>query len=308
MLFRLKQHLNLPRIEPRPPCPPKVYQRLHQYLDRELQVGTRRSGRGSNTPRRQRSTRTYESPTKRSPHKSQHQTLTARPRISTKPVSEPESPAWVLPVIRKLCKETGAAAAPPHLFAGVLSILEALKRGHDWPDVNLPALIVVLYILVTTRLAGKQSEADQYVQRKANALQIVRDALQQHGREEICTEPDVDASMAQVADHHWTEMDWFNNIRVGSGVDGRVLQDFEMEEEDDDEDDDSDAMRQLREHNVDDSSSSSRPCLLPGLATMLDSNLDYFSEARRKSYERWRADIERQIDEIESKAGSSRVA
>ena len=271
-------------------------------------MGTRRSGRGSNTPRRQEVTTTHESSTKKSPHKDQHQTLTTRPRVSSKPVPEPESPTWVLPVIRKLCKETGAAAAPPHLFAGVSSILEALKRSRDPPNVNLPALIVVLYILVTTRLAGKQSEADQYVQRKANALQIVRDALQQHGREETCTEPDVDASMTQAAEHHFTKMDWFSNIRVGSGVDGRVLRDLEMEEAEDDENDDSDEMRQLREHNVDDSSSSSGPYLLPGLATMLDSNLDYFSEVRKKSYERWRADIERKIDEIESEAGSSHVA
>lgn len=119
---RLKQSLGLPKIQPRPPCPPKIYQKLYRYLDTALPAGTKRRGRPAksidqhgiptSSPAKTRM------PAKATPQKS----LTTTARTIGKARSA-EVPSWIMPTIRQLCSKLGGPAAPPHVLAGVSSVL-----------------------------------------------------------------------------------------------------------------------------------------------------------------------------------------
>ncbi len=218
-LQRLKQSLALPKIEPRPPCPPKVYQKLYRYLDSALPAGTRRTAR---TSRHNNSTLTPQSspakprtPIKETPLRPDTRQRKTHQRLST---SDSEAPAWIMPVIRQLCDKMGAPAAPHHIFAGVSSILAAQEQQSA---VKIPALIVAVYILVTTRLAGTETVPDEYRNRRALALDIVKDAARKDEADmEVgnVDNADIDNCMREVKDQKWTQMDWFGNITPGSGV------------------------------------------------------------------------------------------
>ncbi|KAI9808101.1 MAG: hypothetical protein M1825_004558 [Sarcosagium campestre] len=47
---RLKQQLNLPKITPLPPCPPRIYNKLYKYLDGVLPAGTKPTTKPTPTP------------------------------------------------------------------------------------------------------------------------------------------------------------------------------------------------------------------------------------------------------------------
>lgn len=109
----------------------------------------------------------------------------------------------------------GAPAAPHHIFAGVSSILASQEQQSA---VKIPAMIVAVYILVTTRLAGTETAPSEYFNLRKLALGIVKDAAQKH---EACTEvgiADIDNCMREVKGQKWTQMDWFRNIIPGAGV------------------------------------------------------------------------------------------
>ena len=224
--YRLKQTLNLPKIQPRPPCPPKVYQKLYKYLDSALPARARRNvqpprATGLNstsasspakprTPAKQAHVRPDLTPKRRTPH-----------RLAG---GSSEAPKWIMPAIRQLCKRMEAPAAPHHIFAGVSSILSAqmiLSKSISKATANAikpPALIIAVFILATTRLSGAEMPASEYQRQRGQALQMLHElAGAEMGVEEIGN-LDVDNCMRQVRDQGWTEMDWFENIPAGAGL------------------------------------------------------------------------------------------
>ena len=110
----------------------------------------------------------------------------------------------------------GAPAAPHHIFAGVSAILASKEQQSV---VQIPALIVAVYILVTTRLAGTETVPYEYQTRRTLALEIVKNAA---GKDDAVMEvgnADIDDCMREVKHQKWTQMDWFGNITTGGGVD-----------------------------------------------------------------------------------------
>ena len=120
-----------------------------------------------------------------------------------------------MPVIRQLCNQMGAYAAPHHIFAGVSSILVSEEQQSA---VKIQALIVAIYILVTTRLAGIETAPDTYQNRRNLALEIVKNASMKDEADVDVSNADIDECMREVKDHKWTHMDWFRNITQGAGV------------------------------------------------------------------------------------------
>ena len=132
-----------------------------------------------------------------------------------------------------------APAAPHHIFAGVSSILASQKQQSE---VKVPALIVAVYILVTTRLAGTETVPDEYQVRRNLALEIVKDAARKDGADMEVDNADIDKCMHEFKDQKWTQMDWFGNITPGAGVDLHEREKDSVEEYDDDEADEGDIL------------------------------------------------------------------
>lgn len=163
-----------------------------------------------------------------------------------------------MPAIRVLCEKFGASAAPPHIYAGVSSILalgvpvqvqgidgltdNAKGEEHSQPrkaknrtksSSKIPALIVAVGLIVCACLSGKSTSPEEYAQRKTLGLNSLRgrfppaDAVAgRAGQEEDLTVDDndiynsahVDAWLREIRDRRLTESDWFKNVGQGSGL------------------------------------------------------------------------------------------
>ncbi|KAJ5239111.1 Origin recognition complex subunit 6 [Penicillium chermesinum] len=144
---RLTRSLKLPPLLGHPPCPPRVYKKLYNYLDRSLTAssnGIKRSasssapgtpsraasntpGKGSiggrtpkaaPTPRGLQNTPSKSTPLKRSvsvanfgtPSKSARRVAPARPKGLSGSTIIPDAPAWVMAAIRTVCKTLSTPA------------------------------------------------------------------------------------------------------------------------------------------------------------------------------------------------------
>ena len=129
-----------------------------------------------------------------------------------------------MPTIRHLCKSLAAHNAPPHVFAGVSSILtlppprepDSTSRAADSTrQLKIPALIVAVLFIVTTRLAGVETPAGEYARQTAIALALLKDRGAELGDQGNLE--DVNECMREIRDKGWNELDWFANIPVGGG-------------------------------------------------------------------------------------------
>ncbi|KAL2050114.1 hypothetical protein ABVK25_009617 [Lepraria finkii] len=222
---RLKQTLALPKIQPRPPCPPKVYQKLYKYLDGALPARERRS-------RRPARLNGNESAPTSSPFKTRTPSRPAYVRPDTPRRKIPqrlaagtsEAPGWMMSVIRQLCQKLGAPAAPHHIFAGVSSILSSQDMASNGKTVaqssatKTPALIVAVYVWVTARLAWSEAPAVEYQQQRNSAVEMLKGLAQVVDEMRSFDHDDVDTCMHQIVDNQWTKMDWFENVPAGTGL------------------------------------------------------------------------------------------
>lgn len=162
-----------------------------------------------------------------------------------------------------------APAAPHHIFAGVSSILAS--QGQQ-SAIKTPALIVAVYFLVTTRLAGTETVPVEYRNRRTLALDVVNDAA---GKDEAYVEvgnADIDNCMREFKDHRWTQMDWFGNIVPGAGLGlDEAEEDHAKDGSDDDEADDGGLLTVAR-RMIGKQDSLEEDYLQAGLGTMVKSS------------------------------------
>ena len=206
---------------------------------------------------------------------------------------------WVMPVIRRLCKKLEAPAAPHHIYAGVASIFAARSRDDGSMDqlglIKIPALIIVVFFLVATRLAGIATPSKRYVYQRELALTIMKELAAQDVELEEVDNADVDALMRQVGARKWTEMDWFANIQLGSGID--------IEEDEANIVDEGPLIPGTR-REIRSLEESEPEYLQPGLGTMMQDKVDYLSDERRRDYLEWKTDILLRIQELEKEQES----
>ncbi|TKA75106.1 hypothetical protein B0A49_02381 [Cryomyces minteri] len=151
---RLKVPLDLPDIEPRPPCPPRIYKKLFQYLNTALPAKEPRTpskskarqsdlqnGTPKSTPSRKARTTTSEPTTPSKPPTTPPEaTATAATSAGTSrkrkrhelqtASSEADVPEWVMSAIRHVCKAFANPAAAPHVYAGICSVLRLQTLSH----------------------------------------------------------------------------------------------------------------------------------------------------------------------------------
>jgi origin recognition complex subunit 6 len=313
---RLKQSLNLPKIEPRPPCPPRIYNKLYAYLDSILLV--RRSSRPQK-PKSADSTPTKALPSRPTPTKAAslapYKTTPGRATSSRKrglqfADSTKEISPWIHPTIRGLCKELEAPAAAPHILAGVTTILtlpspssssDRDSQKEDKKD-KKPALIAAVYFFVGTRLSGRETSGQEYVSQRKGVLSTLtklredqelgekirgktKEGAEWEGWEKVGTK-DVDGWLLEISTRGWLKLDWFENIIEGAGV--GVKDDSDHVEDD--------AVSHPPMAGV---GNEDNNVLQPGLGTMMQGRVDYLSEEKRAEYRIWKQGILQRIKEIE---------
>lgn len=167
-------------------------------------------------------------------------------------------PQWAMPAIRVLCEKFGASAAPPHIYAGISSILSltpsvqfqsfngsaegakaeelSLRKQAKNPikrSAKIPALIVAVGLIVCACLSGKSTSPEEYAQRKLLGLDSLRGrfpppeaaTVRTRHEEEVVKDDDdiynpahVDEWLREIRDQRLTESDWFKNVGQGTGL------------------------------------------------------------------------------------------
>ena len=208
----------------------------------------------------------------------------------------------------------GAPAAPHHIFAGVSSILASQQQQST---IKILALVVAVYVLVTTRLAGTETAPDEYRARRTLALEVVKHATRKGEADMQVGTSDVDDCMREVKDQKWTQMDWFRNITPGLGVGLAVAAEDDADEGSSDDNGDVGIFLPLTRRSPGRRDSLEQDYLQAGLGTMVSVSLDflachsllthlqmrdqvdYLSDHRRLEYQAWKKNILTQIEELE---------
>lgn len=206
----------------------------------------------------------------------------------------------------------GVPAAPPHILAGVTTILTLpspfLGNGRDNQTESkrdkIPALIAAVYFFVCTRLAGRETNGKEYISQRRDVLSMLaklredqklgekirekaKEGMEWEGWEDVGTK-DVDEWLLDIPARGWLKLDWFENIIAGSGV-GVNDDNNQFEDE-------------LDSHSpsVAGRASGGKNSLRINLGTMMQDQVDYLSEERRAEYRIWKEGILAKIDEMES--------
>lgn len=195
-------------------------------------------------------------------------------------------PPWVMPLIRRLCTAFSAPLLPPHIYAGVSSILHL--SGNQEKDA-ITTLIVGVYILVSKKMHNRQVDDIAYLEQAKCAVQVV--GLDLSKREEV------DAWVLRITGSGWTAgNEWWEN--VPEGVLDEDDADIEMEA------DEEDGERLGKRRRLLPDSAEERGGLLQGLGTMMQEKVDWLSEERRTDYEDWKGGIMKRIHQIEKGKGT----
>lgn len=204
-----------------------------------------------------------------------------------------------MPAIRVLCDKLGASAAPPHIYAGVSSILSLAVKAAPLPVhtprisvTRIPALIVAIGLIVYACLSGKETPPEKYARQKAQGLDSLGDCVPSAritksrvkedepmdvdtgDSEKFDSPADVDHWLREIRDRAWMQLDWFKNVRQGSGLNmddkGDDVEDQEPHDDKDGEvaENESWNVRRGLENGVED-----KGYLQPGLGTMVCSDL-----------------------------------
>ena len=237
-----------------------------------------------------------------------------------------ETPDYVLPAIRKLCKLFKTSNMVPHIYTGVCVVLALDKDDSDEPeDLDEDALkqknltcVMAIYLLTLTRMQEGPMTGEVY---EAVSNKSIEALDMQEDRKDV--QADVEAWISQINDEEWTSLpgkglDWWSSVPEDvlplldiAGVGIEVA---------DDDDHLTPTVRKAVQRRANGTQPISRreelkkqleqedpeDVLLPGLGTMMNDAVDYFSNERNAEYEIWKADVLRQIDVMEEGSRSAK--
>ncbi|KAG5946959.1 hypothetical protein E4U59_002527 [Claviceps monticola] len=307
---RLKTSLDLPPIAPRPPIPPRIYNRLYAHLDAILP-------NASTTPRSSRvriPSRRIRENAGTTPIKSQSRAVPSRGtptkemslakfRMSSRAASALKARRldvqgsrnhrvhpWIQPVIRYMCAESGQKKLAPTIFAGIEYTLvpDGLPAEDEWLVDHVTDLMAALYFFVMMRVrsitsVGAGINRESYVPLRKEILTLLAQAGQQvavpafdeddafwAGWRSIQSR-DFDAAVAKVNENKWLSGDWYDGIvDVLCSTDKTDVDMQEVEQEQEE-----------------------RQASLPTRRAdaMLQEQNDYLSETRRADFAAWRGSM-----------------
>ncbi|KAL4803848.1 origin recognition complex, subunit 6 [Aspergillus unguis] len=291
------------------------------------------------TPLKRTYTNNDESRTPQRPNKIQNQGHLTSTKI-------PDAPAWVMASIRIVCKTLSTPAPrmstwsrppisrtlPPHIYAGVSSILYLIDTQDDFDEETteflepvlaakdretdddfkeiVNALVVSVYFLVLARRrqpgessSGAPQEESRKMDKKTFS-EMRQTALVSLGlpSTERRHREDVDQWIALIMEQDWAHgKEWFENIPQAGDLDGddEILSD-------DAGDEGNGRGKRLKtlpgDRGLFGSGDATRRGLLPGLGTMMQDRVDWLSPERREDYAEWKADIMARITQVEATA------
>ncbi|KAG2416745.1 hypothetical protein HFD88_007961 [Aspergillus terreus] len=255
----------------------------------------------------------------------------------------PDAPAWVMASIRNVCKTLSTPAPrtnewsrppisrtlPPHIFAGVSSVLYFISGAATNGDEDLDeelleflepvttakdpendedfkelvnALVVAVYFLALARRRSPASETDGEPRKldKKTFAEMRQTALVSVGlpSTERRHRDDVDQWIALIMEQNWANgKEWFENIPRAGELDG---EDAYLSGDGADEEYDGGRNKRLKTGSL--FARSTRKGLLPGLGTMMQDRVDWLSDDRREDYIEWKGDIMARIAQMEKAA------
>ncbi|KAL3455446.1 origin recognition complex, subunit 6 [Aspergillus heterothallicus] len=255
----------------------------------------------------------------------------------------PDAPAWVMASIRMVCKTLSTPAPrmstwsrppvsrtlPPHIFAGVSSILYFIDNEEEFDEgateflepvmttkdkekdedfkelVN--ALIVAVYFLVLARRRTPSESATDIVVEEPRKMdkktfsEMRQTALVSLGLSHSVRRhrEDVEQWIASIMEQNWAHgKEWFENVPQAGELDGDEA--YLSDEGGDDK-----RQRTLQGERSSLVLNDTRLGLLPGLGTMVQDRVDWLSPEKREDYLEWKAGIMARIEQIEAIAQAS---
>ncbi|KAG6082648.1 hypothetical protein E4U16_005763 [Claviceps sp. LM84 group G4] len=306
---QLKTSLDLPPIAPRPPIPPRIYNRLYAHLDAILpnasttprssrvRIPSRRIRENADTTPIKSQARAVPSrgtPTKemslakfRTPSRAAS-ALKAR-RLDVQGSRHHRVHPWIQPVVRHMCAESDQKKLAPTIFAGIEYTLVPDGRPAEdaWLVDHVTDLVAAMYFFVMMRVrsitsVGAGINQESYVPLRKEILTLLAQAGQQvavpafeeqdafwAGWRSIQSR-DFDAAVAKVNEKNWLSGDWYDGIvDVLCSMDKVDVDMLELEQEEE------------------------RQASLPTRRAdaMLQEQNDYLSETRRADFAAWRDEM-----------------
>ncbi|RGP72127.1 origin recognition complex subunit 6 [Fusarium sporotrichioides] len=304
---RLKITLDLPPIEPRPPIPPRIYNRLYTHLDNILPSSASTPGRAA-AGRRTPSSRLRNAgdspadgsrplPSRGTPTKEQSlaQFRTPSKGVSGTPKKSTSNQqtfrgvnlhGWIQPVTRWVCEETDHKKLAPTILAGMETIVTpgGRRTEDEWVLQNVTALFAAIYFFVTMRVkalaSGEGIDREGYVPLRKEILVLLTRARQEVDVKGLSEEDtwedwanikskDFDDAVAKVNERSWLTGDWYQGIADVVKLTQRGhFEDVAMLDEE--------TMPKMQVKKAD---------------TMFQDKYDFLSDARRAEYMHWEKDI-----------------
>ena len=138
------------------------------------------------------------------------------------------------------------------------------------------------------------------------------DAQAADEQREPIVERDVDAWVREISERGWLRLDWFENVRVGGGLELAARDEGEEGDDEaalDEGEEDRDVRRSQRPLAPPALASHDPNSVQCGLGTMMQARVDYLSESKRLDYLDWKAGIVGRIEELErSRAKDTPIA
>ncbi|KAK4621571.1 hypothetical protein CLAFUW4_06941 [Fulvia fulva] len=198
---------------------------------------------------------------------------------------------------------------------------EETKAASGVAPSRWPALLVALYCFTAAKMRALSPEDAEHEALRRTAIDAAKTCCKDKGDtipDEVTTglnklDSNVRFYALEAEDCGWLEMDWYHNVPEGQAGD---QDEFEVPESDADENDEDDAitprkkpyktpLRRKEKHGgklaVDDEDEVGPSGLLPGLATMFQSSIDWLSDERRADFALWKRGIVKEITAIEAK-------
>ncbi|KAF7594449.1 hypothetical protein BBP40_009271 [Aspergillus hancockii] len=221
---------------------------------------------------------------------------------------------------------------PPHIFAGVSSILYLISQASAYGDDELDeetaefveplilvkdkendedykevvnALVVAVYfVALARRRSSSEDEGETKKLDKKTFSEMRQTALVSIGlpSTERRHREDVDQWIAVIMQQGWANgNEWFENIPQAGELDG---DDAYLSDEDGNGEDENRIKRQKTAASGRSllPKSSSRKGLLPGLGTMMQDRVDWLNDDRKEDYLEWKAAVLARIEQMEKAA------
>ncbi|KAF7507758.1 hypothetical protein GJ744_010059 [Endocarpon pusillum] len=320
---RLGSKLKLPALHGRPPCPPRAYKKLLTFLEQALPAYLpTKPTQDSSEKAKDVSTGTT-TPKKVAPRSSQSTSRTTSKKRTTafagKVLESRDSghqnnddgvPPWVMPLIRRLCHTFSTSLLVPHVYTGLCVVLGLANLGSGQEDEesiyrnDVTGLTLALFFLVLSRMQQGKVSRESYLTDCERACAVANDEDTNSG----VTKDAVDDWIKKISSEGWiTDQEWWSSVpedvfdRLGKPATGESV------EPEDGYQAELISRKKRRRTELGNDERDAEGTLLPGLGTMMQESIAWLSEDRQADYMRWRAGVEKRLNQLSKSVGRTRT-